>query len=71
MTSTPAVATTSEIAKGRDTLNYDVCVVGAGPAGLSAAIRIKQLASAGGHDISVCVLEKGSEVGATLAYTPR
>ena len=40
---------------------YDVCIVGAGPAGLAAAIRIKQLR---GDDTTVCVLEKGAEVGA-------
>ncbi len=45
---------------------YDVVVVGAGPAGLAAAIRLKQRAVAAGHDISVCVLEKGSEVGAHI-----
>jgi electron-transferring-flavoprotein dehydrogenase len=50
----------------RDAMDVDVLIVGAGPAGLAAAIRLKQLASSQGKDIAVTVLEKGSEPGAHI-----
>ncbi|MBU74129.1 MAG: electron transfer flavoprotein-ubiquinone oxidoreductase [Rhodospirillaceae bacterium] len=50
----------------RESMEFDVVVVGGGPSGLSAAIRLKQLAQETGRDLEVCLIEKGSEVGAHI-----
>jgi electron-transferring-flavoprotein dehydrogenase len=56
----------SDAAAPREAMEFDVVIVGAGPAGLAAAIRLKQLAADSGREVSVVVVEKGAEVGAHI-----
>ncbi len=50
----------------RDVMDYDVVIVGAGPSGLSSAIKLAQLAKDNNKEISICLIEKGSEIGAHI-----
>ena len=68
-------ATEAEALPEREKMEFDVVVVGAGPAGLAAEIKLKQIEQATGKEISVCVVEKGSEVGSHIlsgnVFNPR
>jgi hypothetical protein len=66
---TRCMSDTPEELEEREAMEFDVVIVGAGPAGLSAAIRLKQRAADHGKEVSVCVLEKGAEVSTARCVT--
>ena len=59
-------STSDVLNEPREKMDYDVLFVGAGPASLASAIRLKQLCQSEGKDLSVCVVEKGAEVGSHI-----
>ena len=60
------MAASREEDEPRESMAFDVLIVGGGPAGLAASIRIKQLCAQQDKDLSVCVIEKGSEIGSHI-----